>query len=96
VKTLQDIQYQLAKHKERLFEKYPIHTLAIFGSYARKTQNESSDVDLLVDFNNKIGIRFIDLADDIEEILNTKVDLVSRGGIKKQYFEAIKSDLIYV
>jgi predicted nucleotidyltransferase len=96
VKTLQDIQVQLSKHKCRLFDKYPIKTMAIFGSYARKTQNEFSDIDILVDFKDQIGIRFIDLADEIEKILNTKVDLVSRRGIKEPYFDAIKSDLIYV
>ena len=70
--------------------------MAIFGSYSREENTEDSDLDILVEFNDKIGIRFIDLADEIEEIVGLKVDLVSRNGIKDRYFKAIDPDLIYV
>jgi predicted nucleotidyltransferase len=70
--------------------------LAIFGSYSRNEQNEKSDLDILVEFDNKIGMGFIDLADELENSLHLKVDLVSKKGIKERYFQAIKSDLIYV
>lgn len=70
--------------------------MAIFGSYSRREQNDSSDLDILVEFSDKIGIRFIDLAEDLEEIVGVKVDLVSRKGIKEKYLESINSDLIYV
>ncbi|MFT5877801.1 MAG: putative nucleotidyltransferase [Dokdonia sp.] len=76
--------------------KYPIKSLAIFGSYSRGDQKESSDIDILVEFNGKIGLKFIDLADDIERLLGKHVDLVSKNGVKKKYFESINSDLIYV
>lgn len=70
--------------------------MAIFGSFARKEQDDKSDLDLIVEFNGKIGIRFIDLADEIENIIGFKVDLVSRKGIKGKYYQSILSDLIYV
>ena len=70
--------------------------MAIFGSYSREENTEDSDLDILVEFNDKIGIRFVDLADEIEEIVGLKVDLVSRNGIKDKYFKAIDPDLIYV
>jgi predicted nucleotidyltransferase len=53
-------------------------------------------VDILLEFNDKIGIKFIDLADDIESYVGLKVDLVSRNGIKQRYLDVIKSELIYV
>lgn len=96
MKSLIEIQRTLEDCKSVLYEKYPIKSLAIFGSYARKEQNDQSDLDLIVEFKDKIGIRFIDLADDIEKIIGIKVDLVSRGGIKEKYLQAIQSDLIYV
>jgi hypothetical protein len=37
-----------------------------------------------------------DIADEIEELLGFKVDLVSKNGIKEKYLKAIDSDLIYV
>lgn len=96
MKTLQEIKLNLNNNKNQQFSKYPIRTLAIFGSYARNEQSEKSDVDLIVEFKDEIGIEFIDLADEIENILDSKVDLISRNGIKEKYYQAIKSDLIYV
>ena len=96
MKTLKEIEKTLSGHKKLLFSEYPICSIAIFGSYARNEQVDSSDLDIMVEFNDKIGIRFIDLADEIEKITGIKVDLVSRNGIKEKYYKAIKSDLIYV
>lgn len=70
--------------------------MAIFGSYSRKEQKDTSDLDILVEFSDRIGIRFVDLADDLEKIVGFKVDLVSKKGIKEKYLKAIDSDLIYV
>ena len=96
MKSLQEIKSTLNNNKEYLFTEYPIKSLAIFGSYARNDQDNNSDLDLLVEFNEKIGIRFIDLANEIEKIIGFKVDLVSKKGIKDKYYQSILSDLIYV
>ena len=96
MKQLQEILEKLNTHKSRLCKDYPIKSLAIFGSYSRNEQNSSSDLDILVDFSGKIGIRFIDLADELEDITGKKVDLVSKKGIKEKYYNFIHSDLIYV
>lgn len=68
----------------------------IFGSYARNDQTDKSDLILLIEFNDQIGIRFIDLTDEVEKIVGFNVDLVSKNGIIESYFKAINSDLIYV
>ena len=94
--SLNEIQTRLNNYKTALLEKYPIKSLAIFGSFARNEQTNQSDLDLLVDFNDSIGIRFIDLADELEDYIGVKVDLVSRKGMKDKYFQAIKSELVYV
>ncbi len=96
MKTLQEVKDILCSNKRRLFRDYAIKSMAIFGSYSRREQNESSDLDLLVEFSGKIGIRFIDLADELENILDTKVDLVSKKGVKEKYLKSINSDLTYV
>ncbi|KOH44646.1 hypothetical protein NC99_25540 [Sunxiuqinia dokdonensis] len=70
--------------------------MAIFGSYARREQDDSSDLDILVEFSDRIGVRFIDLAEELEKIIGFKVDLVSKKGIKEKYLKSIDSDLIYV
>src|SRR6266446_2024840 len=92
-----DILLALKKAKPSLETKYGVKDMAIFGSYSR---NEAvvgkSDVDILVDFSEPIGLQFVALADELEEILQLKVDLVSRGGIKARYFTVIEPDLIYL
>lgn len=70
--------------------------MALFGSYARGENSMTSDVDIMVEFKKPIGIKFSDLADELEETLNLKVDLVSKNGIKKKYFDFLKHDLKYV
>lgn len=96
MKTLQEIKSTLSSHKSRLFKDYPIKSMAIFGSYSRKEQKDISDLDILIEFSDRIGIRFVDLADDLEQIVGFKVDLVSKKGIKDKYLKSIDSDLIYV
>jgi predicted nucleotidyltransferase len=86
----------LQKHKSELVDKYGLSQLAIFGSYARRQERENSDVDILVEFNRPIGLEFIDLAEELEQILQIKVDLVSKKGIKKKYLKSIETELAYV
>jgi predicted nucleotidyltransferase len=86
----------LRSSKEDLKNKYPISFLGLFGSYSRNEQNTESDIDILVDFNGKIGIEFIDLAEELETLLGMKVDLVSKRGIKKEYLAKIEKELVNV
>jgi predicted nucleotidyltransferase len=86
----------LKAQKKELEKKYPISELALFGSYARGDNHEKSDIDILVDFNGRIGIEFISLAHELEDIFQTKVDLVSRKGIKPYYLPFVEKNLIHV
>jgi hypothetical protein len=86
----------LKDQKKELEKKYPISELALFGSYARGDNNEQSDIDILVDFDGRIGIEFITLAHELEDIFQTKVDLVSRKGIKPSYLPFVEKNLIHV
>jgi predicted nucleotidyltransferase len=56
----------------------------------------TSDIDIIVDFSEPIGIAFIDLAELIEKRLNKTVDLVSKKSVKKKYFSEIEAEIIYV
>ena len=96
MRSLTEIKETLNSNKQRLTEKYGLSFMAIFGSYGRGQQTESSDIDILVDFQKPIGVEFIDLANELERILKAKVDLVSKNGIKPQYFKEIEQDLSYV
>lgn len=86
----------LKNRKADLQKRYPITELGLFGSYARGDFNEKSDIDILVNFNDRIGIKFISLAHELEDIFHTKIDLVSRKGIKTKYLPFVEKNLIHV
>lgn len=93
----QTILALLKQAKPSLQKKYRVNKLALFGSYSRGTEVKGvSDVDVMVDFSEAIGLGFVALADELETLLQLKVDLVSRGGIKPKYFAVIEPDLLYV
>lgn len=96
MKTLDEIKNILTQHKEELVDKYKVKEIGIFGSYIRGEQEGESDVDILVEFKEPIGLEFTELAEFLESILEVKVDLVSKGAVKPNRWKYIKEDLIYV
>ena len=68
----------------------------LFGSFARDDQSPESDVDILVDVDPSIGLDFVILADEIEEILGMHVDLVTTRAINARHMEYIERDALYV
>ena len=67
MKSTQEIQDTLQLAKPMLVAKYPIESLALFGSFARGEATEQSDVDILVEFNGSIGWQFLTLANELEQ-----------------------------
>lgn len=96
MQELSSIKSIISQNKDRLSQKYGLKSIAIFGSYARNQQTLESDIDILVEFNRQIGLEFIDLADELEELLNINVDLVSKDGLKLKYMHSIVDELEYV
>ncbi|OGU75467.1 MAG: nucleotidyltransferase [Ignavibacteria bacterium RBG_16_34_14] len=96
MKNLNEIKKQLELHKQRIKDKYHIKSIGIFGSVARGDATLNSDVDILVEFEKPIGLDFVSLGDELEEILSVKVDLVTPNAIKPKMFKYIKQDVVYV
>lgn len=95
--TRQQILDTLAKEKPLLADKYGLHALALFGSYAREDATEKSDIDIMVELRHKEFRKYCDLADTLENLFPGKeVQVVSRQAIKPAYFEFLKKDLLYV
>ncbi|MBL0740169.1 nucleotidyltransferase family protein [Chryseolinea sp. Jin1] len=91
-----EILRTLREHLPEIKKKFPVASLALFGSYARGEQTEESDIDVLVEFNGDIGLEVVDLLDDLEKALHHKVDLVSKRALKPHYRPYIEGDAIYV
>ena len=93
---LNQVRSTLTQMKPELVSKYPIASIGLFGSILRDDFTPNSDIDIIVEFNGSIGIEFITLADELENKLQRKVDLVSRFGVKPKYLEVIDPQIIYV
>jgi len=67
--------------KPYLHERWGVTRLAVFGSVARGEADLSSDVDLVVDFDRPIGLRFMELCNYLEESLGRRVDVLTLTGV---------------
>jgi predicted nucleotidyltransferase len=79
--------------------KYPLQSLAIYGSYSRGTQTPDSDLDVLYEalpdtFLNLYS--YIDLKNDLAELTKLKIDLVNKKYINPVVWLNAKKDIIYV
>jgi len=71
-------------------EQFDVRRLDVFGSIARGTATDSSDVDLLVEFRNPVespAKRFFGLLHHLEDALGRRVDLLTTGSLKNPYFK---------
>lgn len=95
--TKEQIIDLLKNKKPDLEKKYALSELALFGSFARGDYHENSDIDVLVDFKERIdGFQFIRLTHELQDLLQHKTDVVSRGGIKSKYLPFVEKNLIHV
>ena len=83
-------------NKNRIFELCEMHQvkeLYLFGSVLTEKFNESSDVDMLIQFNSidltKYFDNYMDLKEQLEDILKRPVDLVENQAIKNPIFRKI-------
>lgn len=97
MKTLEEISQWLMQHKSLLQDQYKVSELGIFGSYVRKEQIETSDVDVLVEFFETPSLlKFINLENCLSDNLGVKVDLVHKAGLKPRLGERILEEVVYL
>ena len=98
--TKQKITILLKKELPHLRTIFGVKRIGIFGSYSKDVQKEDSDVDLIVEFERPIGLKFFELSEYIENLLGKKVDILTPAGIKsirvKEVAENIKKSIVYV
>ena len=84
---------------QAFFDSQPVLRAWLFGSYSRGDAQPDSDIDLLVelDYTQPIGLEFIQMKIDIQQLLNQKIDLVSINGLSKYIKPMIEQEkqLIY-
>ncbi|HVI72461.1 MAG TPA: nucleotidyltransferase domain-containing protein [Pyrinomonadaceae bacterium] len=91
----QNIIERLPVIKPALQQEFPLRR-TLFGSSARNDQIESSDVDILLEVDTSIGLRFVTLAQRLDSLLEQHVDLVSSRAVKPNLLKQIQAELIDV
>gem|GEM_PF-1150279 len=65
------------------------------GNYARGEATENSDIDVAVELNGPMGLNFVAMADEIEDLFGIKVDVVPIRSIKPAYLPFVEKDMLY-
>lgn len=82
----------------KILRKNKVNKAGIFGSYSRGEQRKNSDIDIVININDKRMslLGFVRLIKLLEEALKRKVDLVEYSAIKPQIKERILKEEIRI
>ncbi len=96
--TLEEILHTLRAHLPELRGRHGVRTLGVFGSYARGAQKRRSDVDLLVEFDERplTLLQVIALEHYLSDLLGVKVDLVEKSTLKPAIGRYILQEVVPV
>jgi predicted nucleotidyltransferase len=98
--TKEKITKVLQENFSYLASEYGVKRIGLFGSYAKDLPTESSDVDIVVEFNRPIGFRFAEFAEYLEGLLGKNVDILTPAGIQgiriEQIAKSIEESTVYV
>jgi len=97
MRKLQDIEAKLKENKDLLSERFNVKEIGIFGSFVRGEQKETSDLDILVEFEGGVSLfEIVRLERFLSEILGEKVDLVMKNSLKPRIGKHILREVVYV
>ena len=97
MQDVEAIKRTLLQHKTELHKRFKVKTIGVFGSYVRGEQKQQSDVDVLVEFEEPIGLfEFMDLEMYLTSLLGVNVDLVSKKALKPHIGKRILEEVIIV
>jgi len=76
-----------------ILKKHGAKKIEIFGSYARDEQKETSDLDVIVEFEKRKSLlEIVGIEQELEDALGIKVDLLTRASISPYLIERIEKE----
>ena len=76
------------------FQDKSVNKAFVFGSYVKNLEKENSDIDILIELSQSIGLmKIIEYKLDLEDLLHLKVDLLTPASISPKIFPLIQKDL---
>lgn len=99
MKTVEEIREILEDHKDEVRRRYKVREIGIFGSFVRGEQNKRSDIDILVEFDDENIPGLLKLSEMeryFQKLLNKKVDVVIKSGIRPELKKGILNEVVYI
>ncbi len=94
---LQQTMMILKKNTATLRKEYGVRRFGVFGSVARGDETLSSDIDILAEFSEPIGLfKFVELEGRLKTLLHRNVDLVTKEALKSATRTDILRQTVYV
>jgi predicted nucleotidyltransferase len=96
-KKLKNIEKLVKENKVVLTKQFKVKEIGIFGSIVRGEDKETSDVDILVEFEEPIGLfKFLELEEYLSDLIGRKVDLVSKKALKPRIGKHILKEVAFL
>ena len=87
----------LTEHKARLISQFGVTKLALFGSTARDSATDQSDVDVLVAFDGPAtSARYFGVQFYLEDLLACPVDLVTENALRAEFRPFVAQEAVHV
>ncbi|WP_394698507.1 nucleotidyltransferase family protein [uncultured Methanospirillum sp.] len=97
VDSFEEVKEVINHHRADLELKYQISKIVVFESAARNRLTESSDIEILIEFNRSVGFfTLTHLQSELRSLLGRDVDLTTPGALHPLLKESILQDLVYV
>jgi predicted nucleotidyltransferase len=91
----EDLLAKLKELKPTLAARYKAKEIGLFGSFARGEQGASSDIDVLVEFEEEADLfDLIGLSLHLEEALQRKVDVVPKRALRTELRESVLQEVV--
>jgi uncharacterized protein len=92
-----DILRTLRTALPELRRRWPIHSLALFGSVARGDASPASDLDVLVELERPVTLSaFLALEDELAGLTGRRMDLVSTRALKPHIGRRVRAEAVTV
>lgn len=86
--TTEELQRQIRSVIERLPQRDKINRVRLFGSTIRGEDNDTSDIDLLVEFQEDVAVGYFELVrvqQFLEKNLGRRVDVVTPRALSRHF-----------
>jgi len=96
VENKEQVLGKIKELENKIKTSFRVKNIGLFGSYIKDKQDDKSDLDFLVEFEDNADLlHFIGLSLFLEDVFRKKVDVVSKNALKEELRERILQEVIY-